>query len=273
MWPLFCSLTSHLTSHPTHFASPRISQGTDPRTDLRGAGGMSLTHFATYLLRAHGEEEDTGFPLSIASINCTGMLQAHLQLNPTLAVSFAGPGGGKVEPCSAETLHRFLHLASSRGGPDTAVASLELVLTQMHGALLDHLRSEWRALQGEARGKSPLTIMDFPRALHATHAHLQRTLATFGRHRTWGVEQLVDELAAGRVGVGAGFGAGMGAGLGAGLGLGGCQMEGLRAAWECLFVTPMAAAFLVLRDVLRTLNGALGCGGDCYRPSLKHHQS
>jgi hypothetical protein len=65
----------------------------------------------------------------------------------------------------------------------------------------------------------------------------------------------------------------MGAGLGAGLGLGGCQMEGLRAAWECLFVTPMAAAFLVLRDVLRTLNGALGCGGDCYRPSLKHHQS
>ena len=93
-------------------------QGTDPRTDLRGAGIVGLKHLQKFLEHlpegSLSEESAAGtadaassLPLSIASINCSAMLLTYLQLCPKLTCAFLP--GGRCE-CSGDLLHKFLSL-------------------------------------------------------------------------------------------------------------------------------------------------------------------
>ena len=157
-------------------------QGTDPRTDLRGAGYLGLVQLHA-LITQHGAgmlglEEDlppelSQLPLAIASINCTAMLLSHLQLAPKLATAFVQ--GGRIL-CSDETLQAFLALgwegedaaAAADGGAEhaAAVRRLEYVLQALHVRLALHLGRVWRRMSAEPH----TTIMDFPAALRETCA-------------------------------------------------------------------------------------------------------
>lgn len=174
-------------------------QGTDPRTDLRGAGIVGLKHLQKFLEHlpegSLSEESAAGtadaassLPLSIASINCSAMLLTYLQLCPKLTCAFLP--GGRCE-CSGDLLHKFLSLgweddAQGEEGEeeDEAVADERRVarllrsLQAMHVRLLIHLSDTWKKM----RQQRPSTnLMDFPRALRATHTHMQRSLKPAGQ--------------------------------------------------------------------------------------------
>jgi hypothetical protein len=185
-------------------------QGTDPRTDLRGAGFVGLQHFQKFLALmpegAAGDCEDdpsSALPMSIASINCTGMLLTYLQLAPKLTVAFLP--GGRCE-CGHDTLHGFLGLAwrevgEAGGGDDGSstdehaerAATLLRCLQAMHARLLVHLIDLWKKMRAE---DPRTTLLDFPRALRATHAHMVRTLAAGrpGAHAWRSLESVTDAL-------------------------------------------------------------------------------
>ena len=57
-------------------------QGPDPTTDFRGAGVMGLRHLLTVVNSGRAPSTATGFPLAVASINATGMLQVAPHLQP-----------------------------------------------------------------------------------------------------------------------------------------------------------------------------------------------
>ena len=66
-------------------------QGRDPTTDLRASGMMGLRDLRAYVEARVAEvgalamlEGASTFPLAIASINCTALLQSYLDLNPSV---------------------------------------------------------------------------------------------------------------------------------------------------------------------------------------------
>ena len=194
-------------------------QGTDPRTDLRGAGILGLMHLKA-LLNQNGaglvslqedlppELGDPELPLAIASINCSAMLLSHLQLAPKLTCAFLP--GGRVE-CTDSVLHGFLSLGwegldddaltLSAGAPSelidaagadaagAAVRRLQYALQTLHVRLTLHLARAWRR-----RAADPArTLMDFPLALRETFAHLQRAVRLMGG-APWRLERLIGYL-------------------------------------------------------------------------------
>lgn len=174
-------------------------QGLDPLTDLRGAGIMGLRHFADFIVDAGtspdifpGEGGLNAFPWSIASINCTGMLQTYLRLNPALALSFAG--SRRIE-CSTRALGQFVRLGTrdSAATPlEEAVAACAACLGRAHAVLLRHLAATWRHLRAE---EPELTILDFPRALLASHELLQRAVdGLAARASPWRLDDLKQAL-------------------------------------------------------------------------------
>lgn len=201
-------------------------QGTDPRTDLRGAGFLGLVHLSA-LLSQHGAgmlslDEDLPsdlrqLPIAIASINCTAMLLSHLQLAPKLTCAFLP--GGRLE-CTDAVLHAFLTLGwegsgdggsggegggagimrekggasngatAADGEESAAVRRLLYVLQALHARLTLHLGKVWRRMCAE---QASVTIMDFPTALRETFAHFQRALKLAGSG-PWRLETLVGHL-------------------------------------------------------------------------------
>ena len=166
-------------------------QGTDPTTDLRGAGLVGLQHLQRFLQQqravgdaalndSDGLSPQVALPLSIASINCSAMLLSYLQICPKLACAFLP--GGRVE-CSSDELHGFLGLASSSSHAANAADAADYdadfdgsdddednsgaagaerllrALQTMHYPLLLHLVARWRSMCAHPG----TTLMDFPK--------------------------------------------------------------------------------------------------------------
>mmetsp|Transcript_9315 Transcript_9315/g.19029 ORF Transcript_9315/g.19029 Transcript_9315/m.19029 type:complete len:328 (-) Transcript_9315:208-1191(-) len=185
-------------------------QGRDPRSDLRGCGVMGLRQLCTTLLahRAALDEVFVGaqqsalsdFPLSIASINTTGMLLSHLHLAPKLALSFLR----QRTEASHATLHGFLSLGfesegyfsrydedANLGEEQARVARLERALDVMHAQLLLGLAREWREMLD---ANPSTTIMDFPIALRAVHSRMCGTLRSL-QGAPWALRHVESSLA------------------------------------------------------------------------------
>ena len=82
-----------------HWADTFGFQGRDPATDVRGGGFVALQHlwrFAATSPTHPGALVRSGFPLAIASINATAMLQSYLGLNPDVVVPALA--GAKAPP-------------------------------------------------------------------------------------------------------------------------------------------------------------------------------
>ena len=142
-------------------------QGTDPRTDLRGAGIVGLKHLQKFLEHlpegSLSEESAAGtadaassLPLSIASINCSAMLLTYLQLCPKLTCAFLP--GGRCE-CSGDLLHKFLSLgweddAQGEEGEeeDEAVADERRVARLLRCLQAMHVRLLIRARAWDQKG-------------------------------------------------------------------------------------------------------------------------
>lgn len=165
-------------------------QGTDPGTDIRGAGLIGLHQAQAFfklmpeglLEEANADADPTSaLPLALASINCSAMLLAHLQLAPKLTIAFL-PGGRSA--CSQETLHRFLSLAwegeataGMTSGSEEEMAArvtrLLRCLQALHARLVIFLADLWKKMR---RAHPRTNLMDFPKALRATHAHMAKAL-------------------------------------------------------------------------------------------------
>jgi len=186
-------------------------QRTDPRSDFRGGGVLSLEHMIAFV-RQHGVAElDSSnplqaFPLSIASINVTSMLTAYFHLRD-VKLSFLR--AETRSECSPSTLQAFLALGW-QGEPGEeekeedneeeeeeeeatlrrAVSRLQHVLQLLHATLLNHLHRSWRRMVLE---DARTTLMDFPCALRATRAALVRATRAQGT-TAWRLESLVREI-------------------------------------------------------------------------------
>jgi len=139
-------------------------QGRDPVTDLRGGGFMALCHLLHVVLAGESEIRAALPMLAIASINVTAMLQSHLGLNEKVML----PGGCERIWAPQHTQSAFLAV---HGRDEGALAA-------MHLALVCHLARVWLGMEADAAaaGGAPLTVMQFPAALQATHRHMQRVL-------------------------------------------------------------------------------------------------
>jgi len=71
-----------------------------------------------------------------------------------------------------------------------AVSRLQHVLQLLHATLLNHLHRSWRRMVLE---DARTTLMDFPRALRATHAALVRATRAQGT-TSWRLERLIREI-------------------------------------------------------------------------------
>jgi hypothetical protein len=129
-------------------------QGDDPACDFRGAGVMSLHHLLALLSSRRAPSPATGFPLAVASINATAVLQAYFGLN----LRIASPLSAASRPhCPEAALQDLL----SRGG----LAPLQT----LHAELVVHFGRLW----GE---RSSPTVMDFPAIMVDACADLHEVL-------------------------------------------------------------------------------------------------
>ena len=148
-----------------HWADTFGFQGRDPATDVRGGGFVALQHlwrFAATSPTHPGALVRSGFPLAIASINATAMLQSYLGLNPDVVVPALA--GAKAPP---EVRLSFARCAAASGG--------RAALAALHAALLHHLVDAWARLELRTTARR-LTVMDYPPLAAAAAAHLQRAL-------------------------------------------------------------------------------------------------
>lgn len=129
-------------------------QGDDPACDFRGAGVMSLHHLLSLLSSRRAPSPSTGFPLAVASINATAVLQAYFGLN----LRIASPLSASSRPqCPKAALRDLL----SRGG----LAPLQT----LHAELVVHFGRLWEE-------RSSPTIMDFPAIMDEACADLHEVL-------------------------------------------------------------------------------------------------
>lgn len=184
----YAAFPGHEFTRPSEKWKELGFQGTDPLTDLRGAGFLGLQHYHALLLQ-HGLDlsnlademppELKALPLSIASVNVTAMLLSYLQLAPSLTCAFMP--GGRLE-CDDATLHAFLTLGwegcleasgdDASDATDASVRRLAYALTALHSRLVSHLGRTWTAMSA----RPGTTLMDFPKALRATYAVMRRAL-------------------------------------------------------------------------------------------------
>lgn len=176
-------------------------QGTDPRTDLRGAGVMGLQHLQRFLQGRRADSMNPEFPLSIASINVTAMLMSYFHLAPRLTLSFL-PGGVR-RAASDEVLQHFLSMGGRGVAEDEMVevqarsARLERALIAMHERLLLFLADTWDTmLHTGTCGARPVTIMDFPAALRTTFAHFQRAMSSLADASPWDLANVLEAMEA-----------------------------------------------------------------------------
>jgi len=153
-------------------------QGSEPATDLRGAGVLGVRHLLHFfasgrglvIIRENEAATHMAIPLAAASLNITHMLCSHLHL-----LEQAVPN---VPSCSACTLVQFLRLA----------ASCPSVLALIHSELLSALAERWRAL---GRADAALTLMHFPEQLGLIRSAMARALAEAPRSCIWTLPTLL----------------------------------------------------------------------------------
>lgn len=168
--------------------------------------------------------EADGFPLAIASINLTAILQSYLHLNPNV---HASASAGVPSKCSERVLGAFLEISSREGleggggggvsvgggvgggggvgasgvGASGVGAGADEPLDEIHRALLFHLTALWRS----HRMRQPeATIMDFPPLLKAAQLRLHRVL--HAAPEPWQLERISRKIEAGDSGGGGGGG-------------------------------------------------------------------
>lgn len=76
---------------------------------------MGLRQLTRFVNQRYLEESVTDFPLAVASINVTGILQSYLHLNPS--VHPMGGASGAPTKCSERTFSAFLELCLREGAP------------------------------------------------------------------------------------------------------------------------------------------------------------
>jgi hypothetical protein len=129
-------------------------QGDDPACDFRGAGVMSLHHLLSLLSSRRAPSPATGFPLAVASINATAVLQAYFGLN----LRIASPLSASSRPQCPDAALQYL---LSRGG----LAPLQT----LHAELVVHFGRLWDE-------RSSPTVMDFPAIMDEACADLHEVL-------------------------------------------------------------------------------------------------
>ena len=157
-----------------HWADTFGFQGRDPATDVRGGGFVALQHlwrFAATSPTHPGALVRSGFPLAIASITATAMLQSYLGLNPDVVPALAAPRrrprcacsrarrgeGGRARSGAARLL---LTTSTARGAPRAATAPAHRDTTAAAAAAAAHLQraSSSRRRRGpraSARARAP----------------------------------------------------------------------------------------------------------------------
>jgi len=115
-------------------------QGDDPAKDFRGAGAMSLHHLLSLMRSGHAPLPSSGFPLAVASINATAVLQSYFGVNLLVASPLRTTARHR---CPEGALHDLL----ARGG----FAPLQT----LHTELVVHFGRLWDE-------RSSPTVMDFP---------------------------------------------------------------------------------------------------------------
>lgn len=170
---------------PFSRSSPRWAtlgfQGLDPSTDLRGAGYQGLCHLHHFVtsFQVLPLSCPSDFPLAIASINCTAILQSYFGLNMKVVVPVPDAIRRSCKP-SNDMHHAFLELAAAHPQPTFNLQAL-------HVQLLHALARQW------ARSHTPTTtIMDFPAVLQTTYRHFHLSMTATAK--PWRLHELVANL-------------------------------------------------------------------------------
>ena len=140
-------------------------QGKNPLSDLRAAGFQGLQHLTQFLIDYRSglpaECRPERFPLALASVTCTAMLQRYLTLHPTLVLPGCDP-----HVAAPTVVDRFLDAQQRLGSLDA--------LQLLHSPLLRRMGVAWSRVLSQ---DPDATIMAFPLVLRSTYNHLHYVLS------------------------------------------------------------------------------------------------